>query len=123
MRIALGGITHEANTFCPHIANMADFYAAGAIAVGMGDSLFEIAPDPTPQELLDVDHRVRSAEARFDKAKADWERGQELHVQGLMSKGDLDALEEQFEIEIPDEDTEKIKTVRDAIKYIEAHKG
>ena len=33
------------------------------------------------------------------------------------------ALEEQFEIEIPDEDTEKIKTVRDAIKYIEAHKG
>jgi acyl carrier protein len=32
------------------------------------------------------------------------------------------ALEEQFEIEIPDEDTEKIKTVRDAIAYIEAHK-
>ena len=31
------------------------------------------------------------------------------------------ALEEQFEIEIPDEDTEKIKTVRDAIEYIEAH--
>jgi HlyD family secretion protein len=66
--------------------------------VRVGDLLFEIAPDPTPQELLDVDHRVRSAEARFDKAKADWERGQELHVQGLMSKGDLDALEEQFEL-------------------------
>jgi acyl carrier protein len=33
------------------------------------------------------------------------------------------ALEEQFEIEIPDEDTEKIKTVRDAIQYIKAHKG
>ena len=32
------------------------------------------------------------------------------------------ALEEQFEIEIPDEDTEKIKTVRDAIEYIQAHK-
>jgi len=31
------------------------------------------------------------------------------------------ALEEQFEIEIPDEDTEKIKTVRDAIEYIKAH--
>jgi len=66
--------------------------------VRMGDRLFEIAPDPTPQELLDVDHRLRSAEARFDKAKADWARGQELHVQGLMSKGDLDALEEQFEL-------------------------
>ncbi|KPK12916.1 MAG: acyl carrier protein [Myxococcales bacterium SG8_38] len=33
------------------------------------------------------------------------------------------ALEEQFEIEIPDEDTEKIKTVRDAIEYIKAHAG
>ncbi len=33
------------------------------------------------------------------------------------------ALEEQFEIEIPDEDTEKIKTVRDAIAYIKAQKG
>ena len=31
------------------------------------------------------------------------------------------ALEEQFEIEIPDEDTEKIKTVRDAIEYIKAN--
>ena len=31
------------------------------------------------------------------------------------------ALEEQFEIEIPDEDTEKIKTVRDASDYIKAN--
>ena len=33
------------------------------------------------------------------------------------------ALEEQFEIEIPDEDTEKIKTVRDAIEYVKTHAG
>ena len=31
------------------------------------------------------------------------------------------ALEEVFEIEIPDEDTEQIKTVKDAIEYIKAH--
>ena len=31
------------------------------------------------------------------------------------------ALEEQFEIEIPDEDTEKIKTVADAIDYIKSN--
>ncbi|GAK50320.1 acyl carrier protein [Candidatus Moduliflexus flocculans] len=31
------------------------------------------------------------------------------------------ALEEAFEIEIPDEDAEQIKTVNDAIKYIESH--
>ena len=29
------------------------------------------------------------------------------------------AFEEAFEIEIPDEDAEKIKTVKDAIEYIE----
>jgi acyl carrier protein len=31
------------------------------------------------------------------------------------------AFEEQFEIDIPDEDTEKIATVGDAIRYIQAH--
>jgi len=31
------------------------------------------------------------------------------------------AFEEAFGIEIPDEDAEKIKTVQDAIEYIESH--
>lgn len=31
------------------------------------------------------------------------------------------AFEEAFEIEIPDEDAEKIKTVKDAIDYVTAH--
>lgn len=31
------------------------------------------------------------------------------------------AFEEQFEIDIPDEDTEKIRTVGDAVSYIESH--
>jgi acyl carrier protein len=31
------------------------------------------------------------------------------------------AFEEAFGIEIPDEDAEKIKTVQDAIEYVEAH--
>ena len=31
------------------------------------------------------------------------------------------AMEEEFEVEIPDEDTEKIKTVGDAINYIKGH--
>ncbi|MEC7523100.1 MAG: acyl carrier protein [Myxococcota bacterium] len=30
------------------------------------------------------------------------------------------AFEEQFEIEIPDEDTEKIRTVGDAVSYIKS---
>jgi acyl carrier protein len=31
------------------------------------------------------------------------------------------AFEEAFEIEIPDEDTEKIRTVQDAVDYITSH--
>jgi acyl carrier protein len=33
------------------------------------------------------------------------------------------ALEEEFEIEIPDESAEKITTVQEAIDYIERHTG
>jgi acyl carrier protein len=33
------------------------------------------------------------------------------------------ALEEEYNIEIPDDDTEKIETVGDAIRYIEEHTG
>jgi HlyD family secretion protein len=63
-----------------------------------GDPLFEITPDPTPQELLTVDHGLRSADATFAKAKADLERGTSLHEEGLLSKGELDALEETFDL-------------------------
>jgi len=31
------------------------------------------------------------------------------------------ALEEEFEVEIPDEDAEKMTTVRDAIEYLRKH--
>lgn len=31
------------------------------------------------------------------------------------------ALEEEFEIEVPDEDAEKLMTVTDAIEYIKSH--
>jgi acyl carrier protein len=33
------------------------------------------------------------------------------------------ALEEQFEVKIPDDEVDKIKTVGDAISYIKARKG
>ena len=33
------------------------------------------------------------------------------------------AMEEEFDIEIPDEDAEKIQSVRDAYAYVEQHKA
>ncbi len=66
--------------------------------VKVGDPLFEIAPDPTPGELLNVDNRLRQAEATFAKVKADFGRGRSLNERGLLSEGDLDGLKEAFEL-------------------------
>ena len=63
-------------------------------------------------EQLDVKpDQVKDNASFTDDLKADSLAGVELVL----------ALEEAFKIEIPDEETEKIKTVRDAIDYIAAH--
>src|SRR6266436_6209856 len=50
--------------------------------VKAGDPLFEIAPDPTPMEVTEVDRRVESAQASYDRAAADFNRVKELAGQG-----------------------------------------
>ena len=59
-------------------------------------------------EQLGVDAEEVSLETSFDDLNAD-----SLDVVELIM-----ALEEEFDIEIPDEDAEKIKTVGDAVNYI-----
>ena len=66
--------------------------------VKAGDPLFEIGPDPTPQELTDVDRSVDSANASYSRAKADYERAIELARSGVLPKSDLDSRREAFEL-------------------------
>jgi HlyD family secretion protein len=66
--------------------------------VRSGDALFEIAPDPTPQELTDVDRQLDSARASYERAQADFARAQELVRQGLLPRSDMDARREAFEL-------------------------
>src|SRR4029079_281934 len=66
--------------------------------VKTGDALFEIAPDPTPQELTDVDRQLDSTRASFERAKAEFERSQELSKNGVLPKSDLDVKREAFEL-------------------------
>lgn len=64
------------------------------------------------KEQLDVDEKDIKADSSFiDDLGAD-----SLGLVELVL-----AFEERFEIDIPDEDTEKIRTVQDAIDYIEKH--
>src|SRR5215831_10309466 len=66
--------------------------------VSTGETLFEIAPDPTPQELTDVDRKVDSAKASFQRAKADYDRASELSQTGVLPASDLDSKREAFEL-------------------------
>jgi HlyD family secretion protein len=66
--------------------------------VRAGDPLFEIVPDPTPLELSEVDRRVDSAQASYNRARAEHERAIELSRSGVLPKSDLDAKRESFEL-------------------------
>jgi len=66
--------------------------------VKAGDILFEVAPDPTPQELTGVDRQMDSANASFQRAKADYDRAVELSRSGFLPKSDLDSKKEAFEL-------------------------
>jgi len=65
-------------------------------------------------QQLDVDQaEVKDDDSFIDNLQAD-----SLAIVELVL-----AFEEQFDIDIDDEDTEKIKTVQDAIDYITERKG
>ena len=64
------------------------------------------------KEQLDVDEKDSKPEAQFiDDLGAD-----SLGLVELVL-----AFEEAFEIDIPDEDTERIRSVQDAVDYIDSH--
>jgi HlyD family secretion protein len=66
--------------------------------VSAGDPLFEIAPDPTPLEVSEVDRRVDSAEASFRRAQMDYQRATELTRSGVVPRSEIDAKKEAFEL-------------------------
>jgi len=63
-------------------------------------------------EQLGVDEEEVTEEAAFIE---------DLGADSLDTVELVMALEEEFNIEISDEDAEKITTVKDAVQYIEAH--
>jgi acyl carrier protein len=63
---------------------------------------------------------VEQLEVPADKIVASASFTDDLKADSLAIVELVLALEEAFKIEIPDEDTEKIKTVGDAVNYIKA---
>jgi HlyD family secretion protein len=66
--------------------------------VKAGDPLFEIAPDPTPLEVTEVDRRVESAQASFKRGESEYERSQQLSRSGIVAKSDVDTKREAYEL-------------------------
>jgi len=64
---------------------------------------------------------IEQLEVAPDKVKPEASFSEDLKADSLAVVELVLALEEAFSIEIPDEDTEQIKTVKDAIEYIKAH--
>jgi acyl carrier protein len=66
------------------------------------------------KEQLDVDEADIKPESQFVE---------DLGADSLGLVELVLAFEETFELDIPDEETEKIKTVQDAVDYIQKHTG
>lgn len=77
----------------------------------MSDNIFEEVKAVIAEEL-----EVEEAQISMDSAIVDDLGADSLDVVELIMR-----LEEKFEIEIPDEDAEKIQTVGDAVRFIENH--
>ena len=62
---------------------------------------------------------VEQLDVQADQVTEDASFIEDLGADSLDTVELVMALEEHFDIEIPDEDAEKIKTVRDAVAYID----
>ena len=68
------------------------------------------------KEIIVEQLGVKSSDVASDASFVDDLGADSLDTVELVMK-----FEEDFDIEIPDEDAEQIQTVQDAIKYIQAH--
>jgi HlyD family secretion protein len=65
--------------------------------INTGDPIIEISPDPTPDELLEAEHQVKTAQLSFDRAKIDYEQSRELEKAGIESANSRDVQKETYE--------------------------
>ncbi len=76
-------------------------YAEIGDQVGVGDALFDIAPDPTPVEFAEAKRQVELYQVTFDNAKREFDRSKSLKDKQLISHQEYDrALADYEEAEL-----------------------
>jgi acyl carrier protein len=82
--------------------------------------------DQAEETMMDVEQKVKEIvcsqlEVTPEQVKLQSSFIDDLKADSLAVVELVLALEEAFKVEIPDEDTEQIRTVGDAVTYIKAH--
>lgn len=80
-----------------------------------------MADDSTEEKVKNI--IVEQLGVNADQVVADAKFIEDLGADSLDTVELVMAFEEEFEIEVPDEDAEKLMSVGDVTKYIEEHKG
>jgi len=102
----------------------------GADAAGRGapetDNEQDLQPLQEHSEMADVEQKVKDIiinelGVEAEKVTPDASFVEDLGADSLDTVELVMAFEEEFGMEIPDEDAEKLQTVGDAIKYITDH--
>lgn len=65
-------------------------------SVQAGAPLFNISPNPTPLEYVELQRSMEVAEVTMSKAKADLDRQKELYAKSLISQAEMEAVESTF---------------------------
>lgn len=82
--------------------------------VKAGDPLFKISPNPTPLEYVESRRSMEHAELTMRKLQRDWDRQKELYEKSLISKSDMDAIDNSFK-----EATLLFKTASERLELLE----
>jgi len=80
-----------------------------------------MADDSTEEKVKNI--IVEQLGVNADQVVADAKFIEDLGADSLDTVELVMAFEEEFEIEVPDEDAEKLMSVGDVTKYIDEHKG
>jgi acyl carrier protein len=80
-----------------------------------------VDPRMVPDNIKEV--VAEQLDVSVDEIKEDSKFVEDLGADSLDVVELVMALEEEFDIEIPDEDAEKIQTVKDALDYIQSHQS
>ncbi len=83
-------------------------------SVPAGAPLFKISPNPTPLEYVEARRAMELAEMSMQKLRLDWERQKDLFQKSIISRSDMDTIENSYQ-----EANLRYKTAKERLELLE----